>query len=82
MKILLDPKKKEITITAQGSETELFSLIVAFAGDAVIYPKTSPSFFKSFTNKIFSKLIIDMTHENISKEFIQMLLRSKNVKTI
>ena len=82
MIIFINARKKRITLTAQGSETDLFSLIVAFAGGAVISPKPNATLFKTMIGKIFKKIVIDMNHPTITKEFIQLLLRTKSIKTI
>jgi hypothetical protein len=82
MTVFINARKKQITLIANGSETEMFALIVAFAGEAIISPKPSKSLFKAFAGKVFKRIVIDMSHENCSKEFIQMLLRMKSFKTI
>jgi 3-deoxy-D-arabino-heptulosonate 7-phosphate (DAHP) synthase len=82
MKVFINSRKKQITLIATGSETDLFTLIVAFGGESIISPKPSKSLFKALATKVFNRIVIDMTHENCSKEFIQMLLRMDSFKTI
>lgn len=82
MIVFINARKKQITLIAQGSETDIFSLIIAFSGDAVLSPKPSKSLFKAFATKVFNKIVIDMSHPNCSKAFIQMLLRMKSFKTV
>lgn len=69
--------KKILTLKATGKEKKLFTLIAAFAGDAVIYPKNTKSFLEKLSSKLVDKLVIDLTHDAISKEFIQLILRLK-----
>lgn len=75
MKVKMD--KKLLTLKATGNEKQLFTLIAAFAGDAVIYPKNTKSFLEKLSSKMVDKLVIDLTHESISKEFVQLVLRLK-----
>lgn len=82
MNIFINSRKKQITLLATGSETDLFTLIVAFSGDAVVFPRQSKNLFKSLASKVFKMVIIDMTHPSVTKEFIQLLMRTNNIKTI
>ena len=73
MKVKIDPKKRTITIIASGSEKKVLSLIVAFGGGSL--KNVNKSILDKITNSFINTIIIDMDHENISKEFIQLLLR-------
>lgn len=77
MKVKIETNKKQLTLMASGNEKQLFTLIAAFAGEAVIYPKNNKSFLQKITSKMVDKLVIDLSHESISKEFIQLVLRIK-----
>lgn len=77
MKVKINTKKKECTLYAVGKEKNLFSVITAFAGDAVIYPKTNRSNIEKVISVFVDKLVIDLQHPVISKEFVQLLLRMK-----
>jgi hypothetical protein len=76
MKISIIPTKKIILLMATGGDAELFKILAGFAGDAIIFPKPNKSFFKAFITSKVTLIKIDMEHENITKEFIQLLLRS------
>ena len=77
MKVKVNGKAKIITITPQTSdEKDMMKLIVAFADkDAVLFPTFSKSALTSFASFFVNKIVIDMTHKTITKEFIQSLLR-------
>ncbi len=77
MKVKINTKKKECTLYAVGKEKNLFAVITAFAGDAVIYPKTNRSNIEKILSVFIDKLVIDLQHPVISKEFVQLLLRMK-----
>lgn len=75
MKVKIDAKKKQIVLTALGNEKKVLTLIAAFSGDAVM--NVNSNILKKLASTMVSKIVIDMTHENISKEFIQLVLRLK-----
>ena len=77
MKVKMNIKKKECTLYAVGKEKNLFSVITAFAGDAVIYPKTNRSKIAKVISLFVDKIVIDLQHPVISKDFAQLLLRMK-----
>ena len=65
--------KKKAKLIAGPSDKKLFTLISVFAGDAVIGNKKS--FLRSLGGILVGTLNIDLTHNNITKEFIQLLMR-------
>lgn len=75
MKVKIDAKKRQIFIVASGSEKKVLSLIVAFAGGSL--KNINTGVLSKITNSFINTIVIDMNHENISKEFIQLLLRLK-----
>jgi len=77
MKVKIEAKQEKITLIADSGESDLFILISAFGGDAIIFPRKTKGFLDSLSSKFVKKIVIDMNHPNISKEFIQMLLRLK-----
>ena len=77
MVVKLNTKKKEVTLIAVGKEKNLFALISAFAGDAVIYPTANRWKVTKVVSLIVDKIVIDLQHSSISKEFVQLLLRMK-----
>jgi hypothetical protein len=79
MKYEINGKKKEIKITPSGDdEKNLLKLIVAFADPkAVKYPVITATIWGWLAGKVISYIIIDMNHPNITKAFIQTILRLK-----
>lgn len=77
MKVKIDNKKDQIILIAGSAEKDLFTLLSAFGGEAIVFPRKTKGFFDTISSKVVTKIIIDMTHPNISKEFIQMILRIK-----
>ena len=77
MIVKLNTKKKEVTLIAAGKEKNLFTLISAFAGDAVIYPTANRWKVTKVVSLFVDKIVIDLQHSSISKEFVQLLLRMK-----
>lgn len=77
MKAVVNTKKKIVTIKASGKEKGLFTLITAFAGDSVIYPKKNKSTLEKLSSIFVDKIVIDLQHPSVSKEFVQLLLRMK-----
>lgn len=75
MKIDIDAKRRVITIVASGQEKKVLSLIVAFAGGSL--KNVSDSLINKLTSSFINTIKIDMDHPNITKEFIQLLLRMK-----
>lgn len=75
MKVKIDAKKREIIITANGNERKAINLIVAFAGGAV--KDINKNKLSRITSSFINTIKIDMGHEAVSKEFIQLLLRMK-----
>lgn len=73
MKVKIFPKKKEIHISGTGSEKQILNLIAVFAGGAV--KNVNKSKLAKLVSSFIDKIVIDMSHEAISKEFIQLLLR-------
>jgi len=80
MNVEINARKKEITLKAIGQETDMFALIVAFAGDAVLKPKLSTNLLSTLMSKTINTLVIDMNHPSITKQFIQLLLRNNSTK--
>jgi hypothetical protein len=79
MKYEVNGKKKEIKITPSGQdEKDLLKLIVAFADPkAVKYPTIATNTWGWLVGKVISYIIVDMNHPNITKAFIQTVLRIK-----
>ena len=77
MKVKIDTKKKVVTLHGAGNECTLLTLIAAFAGDAVILNSSQKSRFMRIitASALFDKITIDLKHENITKEFVQLMLR-------
>lgn len=75
MKVNIDAKKREITIVASGNERKAINLIVAFAGGSV--KNVNKSLLQKIQNSFVNTIKIDMDQPNITKEFIQLLLRIK-----
>ena len=75
MKVKIYPKKKEIHITASGSDKKILTLIGSFAGEAV--KNINKSKLQKLTSMFLDKIIIDMSNKVITKEFIQLILRMK-----
>ncbi len=75
MKIKIDAKKREILIVASGNEKKAINLIVAFAGGSV--KNVNKNLLSKITNSFINTIRIDMDQDNITKEFIQLLLRFK-----
>ena len=75
MKVKILAKKKEIIISASGSDRKILTLIGSFAGEAV---KNVPkSKIKKLVSMFLDKIVIDMSNKVITKEFIQLILRMK-----
>lgn len=75
MKIDIDAKRRVITIIASGQEKKVLSLIVSFAGGSL--KNVNDSLLNKLTSSFINTIKIDMGHPNITKEFIQLLLRMK-----
>lgn len=75
MKIKIESKKRQIIIIANGSEKKVLSLIVAFAGGSL--KNVNSGMLSKLTNSFINTIVLDMDHESITKEFIQLLLRFK-----
>jgi carbon monoxide dehydrogenase subunit G len=75
MKVKIDSKNRKIILTASGKERKVINLIVAFAGGSV--KNVSKSLIDRIANSFINTIVIDMDQENITKEFIQLLLRIK-----
>lgn len=75
MKIDIDAKRRVITIVASGQEKKVLSLIVAFGGGSL--KNVNDSLLNKLTSSFINTIKIDMDHPNITKEFIQLLLRMK-----
>ena len=77
MKVTINQKKKEIKLVAGSMEEKAaFKLIAAISNpEAVKFPKQNKSLMSKLLNWASPVLILDMKHEGISKEFIQMMLR-------
>ena len=75
MKIKIDANKRQITIIASGNEKKVLSLIVAFAGGSL--KNVNSGLLNKLTRSFINTIVIDMNHESITKEFIQLLLRFK-----
>ena len=75
MKIKIDANKREITLLASGEERKVINLIIAFAGGSV--KNINKSLLDRIANSFVNTIKIDMNQENITKEFIQLLLRFK-----
>jgi hypothetical protein len=75
MKVKIDSKNRKIILTASGRERKVINLIVAFAGGSV--KNVSKSLIDRIANSFINTIVIDMDQENITKEFIQLLLRIK-----
>lgn len=77
MKVMVNAKKKTCRLIATGKEKHLFALICAFAGDAIIYPKSTRWKITKLVSLAIDMIVIDLSDEAVSKEFIQLLLRMK-----
>jgi hypothetical protein len=75
MKIKIEANKRQITIIASGNEKKVLSLIVAFAGGSL--KNVNSGLLNRLTSSFINTIVIDMNHESITKEFIQLLLRFK-----
>lgn len=75
MKIKIDANKREITLLASGEERKAINLIIAFAGGSV--KNVNKGLLDRIANSFVNTIKIDMNQENITKEFIQLLLRFK-----
>lgn len=75
MKVKIDSKNRKIILTASGKERKVINLIVAFAGGSV--KNVNKSLIDRIANSFINTIVIDMDQENITKEFIQLLLRIK-----
>lgn len=83
MKIKIDTKNKKATLKGTGNESKILTVLAAFGGDALILSASQKNFFERAmgSGNFIDTLTIDLTHENITKEFIQLLLRlSKWIK--
>ena len=74
MIVQINSKKKRITLRAGGSDKMVLTLVAGFAGDAIIGNK---GFFNKITFGFVDKLVLDMSHPAISKQFIQLIMRMK-----
>lgn len=79
MKVKIDTKNKKVTLKGIGNETKLLTVIAAFGGSAVQLTISQKSFFERAlgAGKFIDTITIDLNHENITKEFIQIMLRLK-----
>lgn len=77
MRVKINTKKKEVRLIAVGKEKKIFTIITAFAGDAVIYPVGDRGKITKLITMFIDKIVIDLQHPSISKEFVQLLLRMK-----
>lgn len=75
MKIKIDAKNRKITLTAVGKERKIINLIIAFAGGSV--KNVNKSLLDRISNSFMDTIVIDMDQENITKEFLQLLMRLK-----
>ena len=77
MNVKIDKKGKKLVMKATGNEQKLITLIAAFGGDMVLLTSSQKSFFERAlgTGKFIDTLTIDLSHKDISKEFVQLMLR-------
>lgn len=73
MTVIIDPKKKKITLKGHGSDRKILTIVAGFAGEAIL--DDEKGLLNKLTRGYVDRLTIDMTHENVSKEFIQLLMR-------
>ena len=65
--------KKKAKLIAGPMDKKLFTLITVFAGDAIEGNKQS--LLRKISSVLVGSITIDLTHPNITKEFIQLLMR-------